>query len=149
MAMPPSSGMSGDFSTDLYYGSSKVWQCNALYFHADGDQRAKTCLDTNRPASVCKINMVRHLLETHLKTKNRPSSISYIELCYVLSDVAVCVAHSTAKTSLPPLLFKFAGGAWLQVTLSAAPAAPPAGGGGCFFQLGTCADRCQCEGEWT
>jgi hypothetical protein len=144
MAMPPSSGMSGDFSTDLYYGCSKVWQCNALYFHADGDQRAKTCLDTNSPASVCKIGMVRHLLETYLKTKNRPSSISYIELCYFLSDVAVCVAHSTAKTSLPPILF--AGGAWLQVTWSASPAAPPAGGSGCFFQLGACADKG--EGEW-
>jgi hypothetical protein len=73
MAMPPSSGISGIISTDLYYGHLKVWQFNAL-FHAYGDQRAKTCLDTNCPASVCKIGMVRHLLESHLNTKNRPLS---------------------------------------------------------------------------
>jgi hypothetical protein len=103
--MPPSSGISGNISTDLYYGCSKVWQFNAL-FHADGDQRAKTCLDTNRPASVCKIGTVRHLLESHLNTKNRPSSIGYIELRYLRSDVVVCVAHATAKTPLPPIPFE-------------------------------------------
>jgi hypothetical protein len=100
--MPPSSGISGNISTDLYYGRSKVWQFNAL-FHAYGDQRAKICLDTNCPA---KIGMVRHLLESHLNTKNRPSSIGYIELRYLRSDVAVCVAHATAKTPLPPIPFE-------------------------------------------
>ncbi len=55
-----------------------------------------------------------------MKTKNRPSSISYIEeVCYFLSDAAVCVAHATAKTQLTPILF--AGGA-LPVTWSADPA---------------------------
>ncbi len=71
---------------------------NAL-FRADGDQRAKTYLDTRH--TVCKFGMVRHLLKTYLMTQNRPPSIDYIELRFLRSDVAVCVAHTTAKILLP------------------------------------------------
>jgi hypothetical protein len=79
---------------------------NSMLFFMPMGTSEQRHLDTNRPDSVCKIGMVGHLLESHLNTKNRPSSIGYIELRYLRSDVAVCVAHATAKTPMPPIPFE-------------------------------------------
>ncbi len=84
-------------------GRATVWHFNAL-FHADGDRRAKACLDTTH--GVCKFGMVRHLLKTHLMTNERPACISYIELRFLRSDVAVCVALASAKTTLSDIPFE-------------------------------------------
>ncbi len=73
---------------------AKPQQLNAHSLH--GDQQANKFLDTRH--SVCKFGIVRHLIKTHLMTNNRPPSIDNTELCFLSSDVALCMAHATAKT---------------------------------------------------
>ena len=102
---PELSNISPELSTNMESGRSKIWQFDAL-FHAAEDQRAKTCLDTNRAANSCRFALVGHILRTLLMTTNRPDSISYIELRFLRSDVDVCAAHATAKTPLPSIPFE-------------------------------------------
>jgi hypothetical protein len=101
MAVPPFSSISRELSTDMESGRATVWHFNAL-FHADGDQRAKTCLDTSH--GVYKFGMVRHLLKTHLMTKERPACIGYIEA--FLSVRCSSVAQAKAKTALSDISFE-------------------------------------------
>ncbi len=85
-----------ELSTDMESGRATVWNFNAL-FHADGDRRAKACLDTTH--GVCEFGMVRHLLKTHLMTNERPVCIGFIELRFLRSSVrtsfASCVTGVT------------------------------------------------------
>ncbi len=104
MAYTPFSSISSNLGTDMESGCSTGWHFNT-FFHANGDKQATIYFDSNCAASVGNNELVRHLLKTHLMTKERPASIGYMELCFLPSDVAVCVAQATAKTTLSDIPF--------------------------------------------
>jgi hypothetical protein len=76
-------------------------------FHADGDQQANTCLDTNCAASVCKIGMIRHLVvslttnspdDKEQATKNWLYRIAFLMIRSLIQMFSVCGARNRKKS---------------------------------------------------